>query len=254
MTELNFKLEIFEGPLDLMLALIQKHKLNIQDIEISVLLEQFMLYLERMSEADIDITADFLEMAARLILIKSAALLPKEETEELKRELQGALIEYALCKTMAERLKRRFEGDTVFVREQMEIEIDSVYRKTHQPEELMHAYSTLSERNIKRASYNPRSIRPIVAKSYVTVFTGILTVLKSLRKKGSVTMESLYSGQPRSRKVATFLAILELSKEGRIIISEDGGSVRMATAADRAAHSGDISEHKEDNEDGNEIQ
>ena len=235
MTELNFKLEIFEGPLDLMLALIQKHKLNIQDIEISVLLEQFMLYLERMSEADIDITADFLEMAARLILIKSAALLPKEETEELKRELQGALIEYALCKT-------------VFVREQMEIEIDSVYRKTHQPEELMHAYSTLSERNIRRASYNPRSIRPIVAKSYVTVFTGIMTVLKSLRRKDSVTMESLYSGQPRSRKVATFLAILELSKEGRIIISEDGGSVRMATAADRAAHSADISE------DGNEIQ
>ena len=235
MTELNFKLEIFEGPLDLMLALIQKHKLNIQDIEISILLEQFMLYLERMSEADIDITADFLEMAARLILIKSAALLPKEETEELKRELQGALIEYALCKTMAGRLKKRFQGDMVFVREQMEIEIDSVYRRTHQPEELMHAYSTLSERNIRRASYSPKSIRPIVAKSYVTVFTGIMTVLKSLRRQGSVSMESLYSGQPRSRKVATFLAILELSKEGRIIISEDGGSVRMATAADRAA-------------------
>ena len=93
----------------------------------------------------------------------------------------------------------------------------------------------LAERNIKKASYNPRSIRPIVAKSYVTVFTGIMTVLKSLRKKGSVTMEALYNGQPRSRKVATFLAILELSKEGRIIISEDGESVRMATAADRAA-------------------
>ena len=123
----------------------------------------------------------------------------------------------------------------MFVREQMDIEIDSDYRRTHQPEELMHAYSTLSERNIKKASYNPRSIRPIVAKSYVTVFTGIMTVLKSLRKKGSITMEALYSGQPRSRKVATFLAILELSKEGRIIISEDGGSVRMATAADRAA-------------------
>ncbi len=232
MTELNFKLEIFEGPLDLMLSLIQKHKLNIQDIEISVLLEQFMLYLERMSEADIDVTADFLEMAARLILIKSAALLPKEEAEQMKRELQGALIEYALCKTMAEKLKKRWQGDMIFVREPMELEIDSTYRRTHQPEELLLAYSALSERSRRRASYSPRSLKPIVAKSYVTVFTGIVAVLKSLRRKGSVAMNELYKNQPRSRKVATFLAILELSKEGRIIISDDGTTVRMATSAD----------------------
>ena len=121
MSELNFKLEFqeqeaFEGPLDVLLMLIQKHKLNIQDIEISVLLDQFMLYLDRMTEADIDVTADFLEMAARLIMIKSAALLPKEEVEQLKRELEGALIEYAMCKTMAERLKKRWVGDCIFVR------------------------------------------------------------------------------------------------------------------------------------------
>ena len=72
MEGLNFKLEIFEGPLDLMLSLIQKHKLNIQDIEISILLDQFMLYLDRMSEADLEIASEFLEMAARLIMIKSA--------------------------------------------------------------------------------------------------------------------------------------------------------------------------------------
>ena len=224
MEELNFKLEIFEGPLELMLSLIQKHKLNIQDIEISVLLDQFMLYLDRMSEADLEITSDFLEMAARLIMIKSAALLPKEEAEQMKRELQGALIEYALCKTMAERLKKRYLGDVVFVREPAEVEFDRAYHKTHQPEELMLAYSALNERVRRKASYRPRSIKPIVAKSYVTVFTGIVSVLKSLRKNGTVKMEELYKGQPRSRTVATFLAILELSKEGRIFISaQDAG-------------------------------
>lgn len=233
MTELNFKLEIFEGPLDLMLSLIQKHKLNIQDIEISVLLEQFMLYLERMSEAEIDIAAEFLEMAARLIMIKSAALLPKEEAAEMKRELEGALIEYALCKTMAQRLKKRYKGDVIFVREPMELEIDAEYHKTHLPEELLLAYSKLSERSRRQAAYRPKSLKPIVAKSYVTVFTGIVSILKSLRRSGTVKMEELYKAQPRSRKVATFLAILELSKEGRIIISEDGETVRMATAADR---------------------
>ena len=232
MEGLSFKLEIFEGPLDLMLALIQKHKLNIQDIEISVLLDQFMLYLDRMSEADLEITSEFLEMAARLIMIKSAALLPKEEAEEMKKELQGALIESALCKTMAGRLKKRYLGDVVFVRQPMELEIDRAYHKTHQPEELMLAYSALNERSRRKQSYRPRSIKPIVAKSYVTVFTGIVAVLKSLRRQGTVRMEELYKNQPRSRTVATFLAILELSKEGRIFISEDGNSVRLRTKAD----------------------
>ena len=87
MQELKFKLEVYEGPLDLMLSLIAKHKLNIYDIEISLLLEQFMLYLDRMKQADIEIAGEFLEMAARLIYIKSAALLPKHEAEEMKKEL-----------------------------------------------------------------------------------------------------------------------------------------------------------------------
>ncbi len=234
MSQLQFKLEIFEGPLDLMLALIQKHKLNIQDIEISILLEQFLLYLERMQDADIEVTADFLEMAARLILIKSAALLPKETVEEMKKELEGALIEYAQCKIAAERLKNRYCGDAIFVRKPMELEIDPSYTRSHLPEELLLAYGTVADRSRKKASYRPRSITPIVAKSYVTVFTGVLTVLKRLRKKGgSVTMKELYKDQPRSNEVATFLAILELSKDGRIIISEDGETIRLATRADK---------------------
>ena len=81
MQELKFKLEVYEGPLDLMLSLIAKHKLNIYDIEISLLLEQFLLYLDRMKQADIEIAGEFLEMAARLIYIKSAALVPKLEAE-----------------------------------------------------------------------------------------------------------------------------------------------------------------------------
>ena len=74
MDELNFKLETFEGPLDLMLTLIAKHKLNIRDIEIAVLLEQFLVYLGKMREADIDVAGEFIEMAAHLIYIKTAEL------------------------------------------------------------------------------------------------------------------------------------------------------------------------------------
>ena len=228
MTELNFKLENleFEGPLDLMLLLIQKHKLNIQDIEITVLLEQFLLYLERMTEADIDVTAEFLDAAARLVLIKSAALLPRDEAEKMKKELQGALIEYALCKTMAEKLKKRWIGDAVYVRQPIELEIDASYHGTHQPEEIPFAYSAVSKR-AKMKSETPRSLAPIVAKSYVTVYTGVVIVLKSLLTRQSVTLAELYKERPRSYRVSIFLAVLELSKAGRIVISEDGESVSL---------------------------
>ena len=228
MTELNFKLENleFEGPLDLMLLLIQKHKLNIQDIEITVLLDQFLLYLERMTEADIEVTAEFLDAAARLVLIKSAALLPRDEAEKRKKELQGALIEYALCKTMAEKLKKRWVGDAVYVRQPMELEIDSAYHGTHQPEEIPFAYSAVSKR-AKMKSETPRSLAPIVAKSYVTVYTGVVIVLKSLLARQKVTLGELYKGRPRSYRVSIFLAVLELSKAGRIVISEDGESVSL---------------------------
>lgn len=240
MSELSFKLENFEGPLDLMLMLIQKHKLNIQDIEITVLLEQFLLYLDKMTEANIEVTADFLEMAAKLILIKSAALLPKDEAEQLKKELQGVLIEYALCKTMAGRLRKHWVGDTIFVREPMEADADCEYHRTHQPEELLLAYGVLSERTIRKASYVPRSVAPIVAKSYVTVYTGVLTVLKALRKKPRVSLRELYAGKPRSRKVSMFLAILELSKDGRITISEDGDTICLTRTGRKTEVSDEI--------------
>lgn len=233
MAVINYKLDVFEGPLDVLLMLVHKHKLNIRDIEISVLLEQFLAYLDELTQADIEVTSEFLEMAAQLILIKSASLLPREEAEQMKRELEGALIELALAKTMAEKLRKRYLGDVVFVREPAKIEIDATYRRIHQPEELLLAYEQLSDKNKRKAEMARRPVKPVVAKSYVTVFTGIVSVLKSLRKNGVVEMNDLYEGMPRSRKVATFLAILELSKDGRIIISDDGESIKLADLPER---------------------
>ncbi len=219
MTELNFKLEVFEGPLDLMLSLIAKHKLNIYDIEISLLLEQFMLYLEQMKQADIEVAGEFLEMAARLIYIKSAALLPKHEAEELKKELQGVLIEYALCKQMAQRLGTRYCGDNIFTRPLVQIDESKAYTNIHDPDELLLAMSNISYKEAVRAV--PPSIKPIVAKSFVSVFSKIVYVLKKIMGGGTVEVNTLYRGQSRSEQVATFLALLELSKNSRIKFSED---------------------------------
>ena len=87
MNTISFKLDVFEGPLDLMLSLISKHKLNIYDIEISKLLEQYLLYIEACHEQNLELAGEFLEMAARLIYIKTASLLPQpEEAEKMKKE------------------------------------------------------------------------------------------------------------------------------------------------------------------------
>lgn len=89
MDNLTYKIEVFEGPMDLLLHLISKHKLNINDIPIVELVNQYLDYVRKMEEADFDVAGDFLEMAARLIYIKTVSLLPRhEEAETLKKSLQ----------------------------------------------------------------------------------------------------------------------------------------------------------------------
>ena len=79
MTTINYKIEVFEGPMDLLLHLISKHKLNIYDIPISELVEQYMAYVDEMKDANLEIASEFLEMAARLDYIKTVSLLPVYE-------------------------------------------------------------------------------------------------------------------------------------------------------------------------------
>ena len=233
MEELSFKLEIFEGPLDLMLSLIAKHKLNIRDIEISILLEQFLLSLDKMQEADIEVAGEFVEMAARLIYIKTAELLPKHEVEELKKELTGRLIEYAVCKAAAERLRRHYVGDSVFVREPLELPVDNTYRNNHDKFELLESYSAVSTRSEKLKNDAKQVLKPIVAQTYVSVFTKVMFVLRRLKNGEQIEVNSLYRGQKRSEQVAVFLALLELSKHGRVMFSEDGDYITIQKRTER---------------------
>ncbi|MCL2018975.1 MAG: segregation/condensation protein A [Oscillospiraceae bacterium] len=225
MTELSFKTEVFEGPLDLMLMLISKHKLNITDIKISVLLEQFLLYLDAMREADIEVAGEFLEMAARLIYIKSAALLPKHELEELKKELRHSLEEYALYKKAAARLLDIFKGSDIFTRLPEELPVDNEYRGLHSTDELLAALGGVVGRD--RLSAAPLPVIPAMAQKYVSVFSKIVFILKQIRSGGQFKLEDFYRGQTRTEKVAVFLALLELSAYGRVRFSEDGEVVEV---------------------------
>lgn len=133
MEKLLFKTEEFEGPLDLLLFLIQKHKLDICDIEISALLEQYLTYIRSLEEQDLEVASEFLEMASRLVYIKTVMLLPRHEEEglQLKTELQGELLEYQVCRQVAAQLGARNRMYLQFVRAPVKIEADNTYRLTH---------------------------------------------------------------------------------------------------------------------------
>ncbi len=226
MESISFKLEVFEGPLDLLLSLISKHKLNICDIEISKLLEQYLLYMDQAREQDLELAGEFLEMAARLIYIKTASLLPQpEEAEQLKKELEGALIEYSLCKLAAAKLAEVYCGGDIFVRKPMKIKADATYSLIHEPERLAAAYSVISLKTIRNETSKLRvesKINSVVKRRIVSVISKVVHVLRELYSTGEVRMDKLYDGvTDRSARVATFLAVLELTKSGRITISED---------------------------------
>lgn len=221
---LSYKLDVFEGPLDLLLNLIAKNKLNIYDIPIAELLEQYMAQIHEMQAADMDVASEFLEMAARLVHIKSVSLLPKKEEEAaLKQELTGQLLEYQQCKEAAMRLRERFSLDGI-VRAQADIPADLTYKRHHKPQELLSAYlSMLGKKKPPEPQKPEDTISKLITRRVVSVASQIVFVLRSLWKKRHVSLKELFRGKnDPSERVAAFLAVLELVKDKRLRVDGEG--------------------------------
>lgn len=233
MSVAQFKLDMFEGPLDLLLHLISKHKLNIYDIEISLLLEQYMDYINNLDHEDYEDAADFLEMAARLVYIKTCYLLPHDdEAKDLKKELEGRIIEYSLCKLAAQNLRDAYAGDLLYVRNQIKLPVNKTYTREHDPQTLLDAYMGISKKARESVPLKARMFEPIVSHKIVSVTSKIIYVLKRLYHGGECDMEHLYDGMTdKSEKVATFLAILELTKSGRIFINDENTKIYFNKAS-----------------------
>ncbi|MDE7124373.1 MAG: segregation/condensation protein A, partial [Eubacterium sp.] len=216
----SYKLEVFEGPMDLLLHLISKHKLNINDIPIVELVNQYLDYVRQMENADFDIAGDFLEMAARLIYIKTVSLLPRhEEAEKLKTELTGELIEYRDCKLMAEKLSKQTDGFNRYVRSPQPGYINYDYERFHEGEELLNAYVSAAGKAQRKLPPPVDTFKEIVAKKFVNVASKISTIMRKLWSGKKVRFLSLFEGaQSKSDIVATFLAVLELTKTKKISI------------------------------------
>lgn len=188
---------MFEGPLDLLLNLIAKNKLNIYDIPIAELLEQYMAQIHEMQAADMDVASEFLEMAARLVHIKSVSLLPKKEEEAaLKQELTGQLLEYQQCKEAAMRLRERFSLDGI-VRAQADIPADLTYKRHHKPQELVFGvFGTMLGKKKPPEPQKPEdTISKLITRRVVSVASQIVFVLRSLWKKRHVSLKELFRGK-----------------------------------------------------------
>lgn len=229
MEQITYKLPAFEGPLDLLLNLIAKNKLNIYDIEISVLLEQYTEKIKEMQEEQIDIASEFLEMASRLVYIKSTMLLPKheEEVEELKKELTGQLLEYQECKRIAGVMAEIITFDN-FCREPSQVDYDMTYSRVHNSIVLQEAYIRAAGRGKKKLPPPSDAFKGIVARRIVPVGSKIVHVLRLLRRSGNCLYSQMFiTSKDKSELVATFLAILELVKGKRIRVEGDGDEAEV---------------------------
>ena len=229
MAEINYKLDVFEGPMDLLLHLITKHKLNIYDIPIIELVEQYTEYIRQMKELNLDVASEFLEMTARLIHIKSLSLLPvHEEGEQLRRELSGELIEYAECKKAAEALSLKTDGFNFQTRTPEKIESDMTYTRIHDPIELVNAYMRLMGKKLRKLPPKFDVFRPLVQRKIVSVSEKIRSVVSLLSGNGKMSfMNILRRSSSRSELVAVFLAVLELAKTGNVGLSSGDTDIEL---------------------------
>lgn len=229
MEQISYKVAEFEGPLDLLLHLIAKNKLDIYDIKISLILDQYLEHIGLMAEFDMDVSSEFLEMAARLVYIKTISLLPKhDEVEVLKRELTGQLIEYQECKRIAQLMTEKLSFD-MFSRPEETVEFTTEYNIKHDLIALVNAYNVaVGRKNIKKMPINKESFFGIVSVQMVSVTSKVVFVLRKLWNNQEVRYLDIFEGNDsKSANIATFLAILELTKSKRIVLIGEGDSLRI---------------------------
>ncbi|MCI5893049.1 MAG: segregation/condensation protein A [Clostridiales bacterium] len=241
---MNFKVMDFEGPLDLLLTLIRKNKVSIYDIPISLIVEQYFDVMREMKEYDIDISSEFLVLAATLLQIKSKMLLPKpepEDEEDPREELVKRLLEYKKAKAAAEYLnQRKHIGETMFCKQPDKIERPPAewnYSRLT-PENLVLAYKQAYQKLERRLPPPKHSFSGIVGHEKVSVRARVKRIWDKLVSRTRMFFKELFiSSKSKPEAVADFLAVLEMVKLNRINVEydEDGDiSNPIVTMGDNA--------------------
>lgn len=242
MTQLSFKLDSFEGPLDLLLMLIKKNKVSVYDIPIVDILEQYLAVMQQMEQLDLELSSEFLVMAATLLQIKSRMLLPLEEddgeTEDPRTELVRRLVEYQQIKESIGFFRDHENSDSLLF-----FKLPDIIERPPAPID----YSTLTTENLL-AAYKmsfaklehklpppKRSFSGIVGHEKVSVRDRVRKIWDKLIRKGKVMFRDVFKGtKSRPEAVASFLAVLEMIKLNKIAVDEtlDGKDYTITKVSD----------------------
>ena len=249
-------MEDFEGPLDVIFELLSKNRIEIQDVSISAILEQYLAYLEEMKRLDMEIASEFITMASHLMLIKTKMLLSAAEQAEAESELdllRQSLVERKRKEAMEQiriailELEPRNEiGRCLFTKEPEPLKKEQGYRYQHDVIDLLRALDSIAERNARQLPPPTANFRGIVGKEPYPIGKKTGEVLRQLLLRGVERLKNLFTGnKTRSEIVATFLAVLDLCKTNSVILEDDisgeNPNVRLL----------DDTERKELTEDGN---
>lgn len=224
METIQYKLEQFEGPLELLLSLITKNKINIDDIPIAMLCDQYMAYIQHSLEHQVELASEFLVMASELMLIKSRMLLPRsnEAEEDPRKALVDTVLEYQKAKLGAEELRAMFAeyGDRM-VKEEDDLSPDRTYVAPHAVSLLAAALSRVLTEAKVTSEMAKNSFEPIVHAPRIPLKTVVADLVATLRERGSVYLDDYFRASASyPEMVAKFLGMLELLKSHIIILIE----------------------------------
>ena len=224
--------EDFEGPLDVIFELLSKNKIEIQDVSITAILEQYLAYLEEMKRLDMEIASEFITMASHLKLIKTKMLLSAAEAAEAESELdllRQSLVERKRKEAMEQirlavsELEPRNEiGRCLFTKDPEPLRRDQGYRYQHDVADLLRALDMISERNQRQLPPPTMNFKGIVGKEPYPIGRKTGEVLRQLGLRGVERLKNLFKGnKSRAEIVATFLAVLDLCKTNSVTLEDD---------------------------------
>ena len=225
MEAITYRLDQFEGPLDLLLNLISKNKVSIADIPIAVICDQYMEYIVEAQELNMDIASEFIVMASELILIKSKLLLPRteEDEEDPRATLADALLRYKQAKEAAVKLAPMYAYYSGrMVKDTDEISVDKTFVADQSPLSLEKAIRQIIAANNALERAQQTAFKPMISKPVVPVELKIVGILKRMDKSGgrSTLKELLDDSVSLPDLIAIFIGVLELIKVKKILIDE----------------------------------
>lgn len=240
----RYHLEVFEGPLDLLLKLIAKNKVDILDIPIALILDQYMEYVSDLEKTDSEVAGEFIAMAAELMLIKSKMLLPSlsdPSAPDPRAELVSALMDYKKAKEAAAELNSLYQiYSGRMAKESEEIDVDNTFVAPQELDFLAAAFERIErKRKLMALAHNdePEKNLNTIAKAKITpIHEMVVTMLRyMITKKEPVAFEELMErAKTRSELVASFIALLQLIRRGQIsIISDDPENPLLEVNYDR---------------------